>query len=80
MALLTTSRCAKCGGPVDRESYVIGYCRDTAMQWIYLCVGCEAGLREWMMTGETGPQDAQLDSRKTATAQLSGHGRGCSRT
>lgn len=53
MTLLPTSRCAKCGGPVDRESYVIGYCRATAMEWIYLCGGCEVGFREWLVAGPT---------------------------
>lgn len=42
-------RCARCQGPVDlHDVYVIGFHKLSAMDWIYLCGGCEAGLREWL--------------------------------
>jgi hypothetical protein len=41
--------CARCGDEVDRhDAYVIGYSKKAAMGWVYLCRGCEAGLREWL--------------------------------
>jgi hypothetical protein len=47
--------CARCGGEVDLHGvYVIGFSKDSAMEWIYLCGGCEAGLREWLRAGEEG--------------------------
>lgn len=49
--------CAKCGAPVDRHDvYVIGYSKQSAMEWIYLCRGCEAGLREWL-NADGPPED-----------------------
>lgn len=53
MSRFEGASCEKCNGPVDRHAYVIGYCRDTAMTWIYLCGGCEAGLREWLTESVT---------------------------
>jgi hypothetical protein len=49
--------CAKCQGPVDRhDAYVIGYSKRSAMEWIYLCRGCEAVLREWLIA-DGPPED-----------------------
>lgn len=45
---------------MDRESYVIGYCRDTAMEWIYLCAGCEPAFRRWL---DRPPVDPRADRR-----------------
>ena len=43
--------CARCEGPVDlHDSYVIGYAKQSAMEWIYLCDHCKSALREWMAT------------------------------
>jgi hypothetical protein len=53
--LVTEHRCAKCNGPVDlHDTYVIGYCKQTAMEWIYLCEDCEDDLREWLASGGLG--------------------------
>lgn len=44
--------CARCQGPVDlHDVYVIGYSKQSAMQWIHLCKRCEAELREWIAAG-----------------------------
>ena len=51
------SVCEKCGGEVDlHDVYVIGFARSSAMEWVYLCGSCEAGLREWLavVDGEEG--------------------------
>jgi DNA-directed RNA polymerase subunit RPC12/RpoP len=41
--------CAKCGGSVDlHNAYVVGYSKQAAMEWVYLCADCEAALREWL--------------------------------
>jgi hypothetical protein len=46
---VTEHRCARCGGPVDvHDTYVIGYCKANALEWIYLCEDCEVLLREWL--------------------------------
>lgn len=41
--------CARCDAPVDlHDSYVIGYSKQSAMEWIYLCISCAAALRSWL--------------------------------
>lgn len=48
------SSCARCGGEVDlHDAYVIGYCKQTAMEWIYLCPTCELALRDWISAPTT---------------------------
>lgn len=49
---MSSSACARCEGPVDlHDVYVIGYSKQSAMEWVHLCKRCEAELREWIAAG-----------------------------
>lgn len=42
-------RCARCNSAVDLQtSYVIGFSKQAAMEWIYLCDECRVDLRVWV--------------------------------
>lgn len=59
MTFTPETRCARCQGPVDVHGiYVIGYHKPAPhpMKWIYLCEGCEVGLREWL-NADGPPED-----------------------
>lgn len=48
------ANCARCGASVDLHgSYVLGYHKQSAMEWIYLCADCERALRYWIAVGLT---------------------------
>lgn len=62
--------CAKCGGDVDlHDVYVIGFAKHSAMEWIYLCAGCEVALRRWLSRPPIDPRaDRRLGLRPERTA------------